>query len=85
MLPFLRESFGKDCFMRPSPCLYLFIAVKIAKDMKPMIISVETFPSPNTISVSGKGEILAKADIANFTFSVIEESLNVSSGNKRRL
>ncbi len=60
-----------------------FIAVKIAKDMKYYDYIGRDISSPNTISVSGKGEILAKADIANFTFSVIEESLNVSEAQQK--
>ena len=45
--------------MRSSLCRYLFIAVKIAKDMKYYDYIGRDISSPNTISVSGKGEILA--------------------------
>src|SRR3989338_810350 len=35
-------------------------------------------PAMNTINVSGTGEIVAVPDIATFSFSVTEESLNVA-------
>lgn len=60
-----------------------FLAVRIAKDIKSYDYIGRDISAPNTISVSGKGEILTKADIANFTFNVIEESLNVSEAQER--
>lgn len=63
--------------------LILFLAVKIAKDIKSYDYIGRDVASPNTISVSGKGEILAKADIATFSFNVTEESANVSDAQDR--
>lgn len=63
--------------------LIFFLAVKIAKDIKSYDYIGRDISSPNTISVSGKGEIVAKADIASLTFSVIEESPNVSDAQDR--
>lgn len=63
--------------------IIFFLAVRIAKDIKSYDYIGRDVSAPNTISVSGKGEILAKADIANFTFNVIEESLNVSEAQKK--
>lgn len=60
-----------------------FISVKIAKDIKSYDYIGRDISSPNTISISGKGEILAKADIATFSFSVAEESPNVSEAQDR--
>ncbi len=60
-----------------------FLAVRIAKDIKSYDYIGRDMSAPNTISVSGKGEILAKADIASFTFSVVEESMNVSEAQER--
>src|SRR3990167_7357469 len=63
--------------------LILFLAVRIAKDIKAYDYIGRDVSSPNTISVSGKGEMVAKADIATFDFSVAEESLNVSDAQSR--
>ena len=63
--------------------LILFIGVKIAKDIKSYEYIGRDVSSPNTISVSGKGEIVAKADIVTFTFNVVEESPNVSDAQNR--
>lgn len=63
--------------------IIFFISVRIAKDIKSYDYIGRDISAPNTISVSGKGEILAKADIANFTFNVIEESLNVSDAQEK--
>lgn len=63
--------------------LAFFLAVKIAKDIKSYNYIGRDISSTNTISVSGKGEIVAKADIASLTFSVIEESPNVSDAQNR--
>ena len=63
--------------------LIFFLAVKIAKDIKAYDYIGRDVSSPNTISVSGKGEIVAKADIAAFSFNVVEESANVSDAQDR--
>lgn len=63
--------------------LIFFLAVKIVKDIKAYDYIGKDPSSPNTISVSGKGEIIAKANIATFTFSVTEESANVSDAQNR--
>lgn len=63
--------------------LIFFLAVKIAKDIKSYDYIGRDVSSPNTISVSGKGEIVAKADIATFDFNVIEESANVSDAQNK--
>jgi len=63
--------------------LILFLAVRIAKDIKAYDYIGRDVSSPNTISVSGKGEMVAKADIAAFTFNVAEESLDVSDAQSR--
>ena len=63
--------------------LVFFLSVKIAKDIKSYGYIGRDIPSQNTISVSGKGEIVAKADIATFTLIVLEESANVSEAQSR--
>ncbi len=63
--------------------LIFFLAVKIAKDIKSYDYIGVDISSPNTISVSGKGEIMAKANIATFTFNIVEESANVSDAQDR--
>lgn len=62
--------------------IIFFFAVKIAKDIKSYDYIGRDVSAPNTISVSGKSEILTKADIANFSFSVTEESTNVSEAQE---
>lgn len=63
--------------------LIFFLAVKIVNDIKAYDYIGKDPSSPNTISVSGKGEIIAKADIATFTFSVTEEAVNISDAQNR--
>lgn len=63
--------------------LIFFLAVKIVGGIKSYDYIGKDPSSPNTISVSGKGEIIAKADIATFTFNVVEESANVSDAQNR--
>lgn len=60
-----------------------FLAVKIARDIKSYDYIGRDVSYQNTVSVSGKGEIVAKADIATFTFNVVEESSNVSDAQDR--
>lgn len=63
--------------------LIFFLAAKTAKDIKSYDYIGKDISAVNTINVSGKGEIVAKADIALFTFSVIEESKDVSEAQDR--
>lgn len=63
--------------------LIFFLAAKTAKDIKSYDYIGKDISAVNTITVSGKGEIVAKADIASFTFSVIEESANVSEAQDK--
>lgn len=63
--------------------IIFFFAVKIVKDIKSYDYIGRDVSAPNTISVSGKGEILTKADIANFSFNVTEESMNVSEAQEK--
>lgn len=63
--------------------LIFFLGVKTAKDIKSYDYIGKDISAVNTITVSGKGEIIAKADIASFDFSVTEESANVSEAQGR--
>lgn len=63
--------------------LIFFLATKTAKDIKSYDYIGKDISAVNTITASGKGEIVAKADIASFTFSVIEESKDVSEAQDR--
>lgn len=80
---FCGNNFGKFIIAILGLFLIFFLAVKIAKDIKAYDYIGRDASSPNTISVSGKGEILAKANIATFDFNVTEESLNVSDAQDR--
>src|SRR3989338_9684199 len=80
---FCGHGFGKFIIAVLGLFLIFFIAVKIAKDIKAYDYIGRDVSSPNTISVSGKGEIVAKADIATFTFNVLEESPDVSDAQSR--
>lgn len=63
--------------------LIFFLGVKTAKDIKSYDYIGKDISAVNTITVSGKGEIIAKADVASFNFSVTEESANVSEAQSR--
>lgn len=54
--------------------LILFVAIKTIAEMKTISYIGKSTTVPNTISVSGKGEIFAAPDVATFTFSVSEEA-----------
>jgi len=55
----------------------LFLVMKVIKDIK-LYSYIGNDYARNTISVNGKGEKIVKPDIANVSFSVIEEDLDVS-------
>lgn len=63
--------------------LIFFLGVKTAKDIKSYDYIGKDISAVNVITVSGKGEIVAKSDIASFDFSVTEESANVSEAQGR--
>lgn len=63
--------------------LIFFLGVKTVKDIKSYDYIGKDISAANTITVSGSGEIVAKADIASFSFSVTEESMNVSEAQSR--
>lgn len=60
--------------------LCLFLLVKVVKDIKAYSY-IGRDSVRNTISVSGKGEVYVKPDIATFSFSVTEEDLDVSKAS----
>ncbi len=60
--------------------LCLFLLVKVVKDIKTYSY-IGKDSVRNTISVNGKGEVYVKPDIATVTFSVTEESLDVSKAS----
>jgi len=62
--------------------LSVFVVVKTITELKTMSYVGKTTPMTNTISVSGKGEVVATPDIAIFSFGVIEESASVADAQK---
>ncbi|MFA5934911.1 MAG: SIMPL domain-containing protein [Candidatus Paceibacterota bacterium] len=60
--------------------LCLFLLVKVGKDLKSYSY-VGKDSVRNTITVSGKGELYTKPDLATFSFSITEESLDVSKAS----
>jgi hypothetical protein len=63
--------------------LTLFVAVKTISELKGMSYIGKSVNAANTITVSGKGEVLATPDIATFSFSVSEEASSVSDAQTR--
>lgn len=62
--------------------LSVFLGVKIIGELKSFpTIGVE--PGQNIISVSGKGEVFATADLATFSFSVEQEGATVADAQKK--
>ncbi len=60
--------------------LCLFLLVKVVKDIKTYSY-IGKDSARNTISVSGKGEVYVKPDIATVSFSIVEENLDVSKAS----
>ncbi len=62
--------------------LSIFLIAKTVGEIKTLgTIGVE--PGQDIISVSGKGEVFATADIANFTYSVDQEGSTVAEAQKK--
>lgn len=53
--------------------LTIFVGIKAIEGLKEYSYIGNGVIATNTITVSGKGEIMAKPDIANFSFSVVED------------
>lgn len=90
----MKSNEDKNCYLCANNCargiigvliffLIIFLIVKIGGSIKSFGYIGRDISSPNTISVSGKGEMAAKVDTASFTFNVIEESTNVSDAQDR--
>jgi uncharacterized protein len=63
--------------------LIVFVAVKIVGGVMTLPTIGENPNIPETISVSGKGEVLAAPDVATFSFTVSEESPIVSTAQTK--
>ena len=61
----------------------VFVAAKTLNEFKKGAYIGRDVASQNTITVSGKGEVLAKPDIATFSFSVTEEGKTVADAQKK--
>lgn len=63
--------------------LVLFVGVKTVNEIKAFrYIGADSFSENNSISVSGEGEVFATADIANFSFSVVENGDTVGEAEE---
>jgi len=58
--------------------LGVWMLVKVVRDIKTVAYVGKAPTTVNTISVSGKGEVVAKPDLATVTFSTTAEDLDVS-------
>ncbi|MFA6338523.1 MAG: SIMPL domain-containing protein [Candidatus Paceibacterota bacterium] len=63
--------------------LSLFLVAKTVSEIWSYPYISAGKPAVNTISVSGKGEVMAIPDIATFTYSVTEEAKTVSEAQKK--
>src|SRR5207253_9607 len=63
--------------------LVAFFAAKTVAELKSMKYIGSGPSATNSISVSGKGEILAAPDIATFSFTVSEEAASVSAAQQK--
>jgi hypothetical protein len=62
--------------------LSVFLLAKTVYEFKASSLLGNDTPAVNTISVSGKGEVVAIPDIAKFSFSVIESAKTVPEAQK---
>ncbi len=53
--------------------LAVFVGIKAINALKEYSFIGENVPAMNVISVTGKGEVSVKPDVASFTYSVVEE------------
>jgi hypothetical protein len=63
--------------------LIIFVSAKIVTELKSMSYIGKGVNTANVITVSGKGEVLATPDIANFSFGVTEEAANVGDAQTK--
>lgn len=63
--------------------LSLFLLAISIGEFKKLPTIGSDVPAMNTISVSGSGEVVAVPDIATFSFSAVEESLNVADAQSK--
>ncbi|MES2088005.1 MAG: SIMPL domain-containing protein [Patescibacteria group bacterium] len=59
--------------------LTVFLVAKSVTEVKGWSLIGKDIPPQTTITVSGKGDVVVKPDIATFTFSITEESLVVAT------
>ncbi len=63
--------------------LFVFLLTKTVTEMKGWSLIGKDMPPQTTISVSGKGEVVVKPDIATFSFSITEEDLVVGNAQDK--
>ncbi|MHB1316502.1 MAG: SIMPL domain-containing protein [Minisyncoccota bacterium] len=63
--------------------LSVFVGVKTLNTLKEYSYIGKNIPTMNTVSVTGKGEISIKPDVASFTYSVIEEGKTTSEAQDK--
>lgn len=71
---------AKNIVMAIVIIISLFVVVKIAKDMKEFKYIGDNAVR-NSITVAGKGELMVKPDIANISFSITAEDMDVSKAS----
>lgn len=62
--------------------LSLFLLAKSLTEFRKYAYTGKEYPAQTTISVSGKGEVVAVPDIATFTIGVSEEAMTVATAQK---
>lgn len=83
MEPIRNNAALKNLAIAACALLVAFLAVKTVSELKSMAYIGKSTQVPNTITVAGKGEVLATPDIAAFSFMVSEEALVVSDAQKK--
>ena len=63
--------------------LGLFLVVETIKSFKQFSLLGNDTPAMYTITLSGEGEAFAKPDVAEFTFSIVEEAQTVQEASER--
>jgi len=63
--------------------LVLFVGIKTINEIKEFkYIGSDSFSENNSISVTGEGKVFATADVANFSYSVVETGASVSKAEE---
>jgi uncharacterized protein YggE len=82
MEQFFSQNAARQAVVVACACLALFLGAKAVTEVKGWKFIGSGTPATNTIAVSGKGEVFAIPDIAQFTLGVSKDAPDVKTAQK---